>query len=57
MYINKVAIKYKTQKVNKTELCVMKGIIAIRNKSIIDDIANKCVDLDVFISYIIFFIH
>ena len=28
----------------------MKGIIAIRNKSIIDNIANKCFDLDVFIS-------
>lgn len=52
MKYNKVAIKYKTQKVNKTELCVIKGIIAIRNKSIIDNIANKCFDLDVFISKI-----
>ena len=27
----------------------MKGIIAIRNKSIIDNIANKCFDLGIFI--------
>lgn len=51
--IIKPAIKYKTQKVNKTGLCVMKGIIAIRNKSIIDNIANKYFDLDIFISYLI----
>lgn len=42
------------KRLNKTELCVMKGIIAIRNKSIINNIANKGFELGVFIRCLIF---
>lgn len=38
------------QRVNNTGLCVMKGIMPIINKSIIDNVANKYFDLGVFLS-------